>query len=97
MRQTFQTASIDFSYLAVLLLLAYVLASAPKYVRHIRSNTNDTKIEKISPVKEVLKLGKYYAIDPYVRVWTRLSPTKDKTMPSGTPVNLAVIKNPPSR
>lgn len=97
MRQTFQTASIDFSYLAVLLLLAYVLASAPKYMRHIRSSTNDTKIEKISPVREVLKLGKYYGIDPYVRVWTRLSPTQDKTIPSATPVNLAAIKNPASR
>lgn len=97
MRHTYQTASIDFSYLAVLLLLAYVLASGPKYVRQLKSDTSDIKIEKVSPVKEVLKLGKYYGIDPYVRAWSRLSPSIQKTNPATSNQRLAAIRNPASR
>ena len=97
MRQNIQTASIDFSYLAVILLLAYLLTSAPKYLKHIRSSTNDIKIQNTLPVKEVLKLGKYYGIDPYLKAWNRLSPTRDKTKPASSPTNLAAIQSPASR
>lgn len=97
MRKNIQNASIDFSYLAVLLLVAYLLTSAPKYLRHIRSTTNDIKIKNSLPVKEVLRLGKYYAIDPYLRAWNHLSPIKGKSTPDGSPTNLATIQTPASR
>ena len=80
-----QHSAIDFSYLAVLLLLAYVMSSAPKYFRQFRENHQDIKIEKISPFKQVLQIGKYYTIDPYVRVWNQLNPVKT--------TNLATIQN----
>ena len=81
-----QHSAIDFSYLAVLLLLAYVMSSAPKYWRQFRENHQDNKIEKVSPIKQVLQIGKYYTIDPYMRVWNQLNPTKT--------TNLATIQNP---
>ena len=86
---TSQTGT-ELSYLAVLLLLAYVLSSAPRYVRQFRQNHEDIKIEKVSPVKQVLKIGKYYTIDPYIRAWNRLTPSHDNT-------NLATISKPVSR
>lgn len=73
----------ELSYLAVLLLLAYVLSSAPRYMRNFRQNHHDIKIEKISPIQQVLKLGKYYTIDPYIRVWHHLTP-------AATQENLAI-------
>ena len=74
----------DLSYLAVLLLLAYVMSSAPRYFREFRQNHKEIKIEKVSPLHQVLKIGKYYTIDPYIRAWNRLSPT-------ATSDNLATI------
>ncbi len=64
----------ELSYLTVLLLLAYVLSSAPRYLREFRQNHQEIKIEKVSPIQQVLKLGKYYTIDPYIKVWHRLAP-----------------------
>jgi len=81
-----QHSGIEFSYLAVLLLLAYVMSSAPKYVRKFRENHEDIKIEKTSPIQQVLKIGKYYTIDPYIRTWKRLSP--------GSSNNIATVQNP---
>ena len=97
MRHTIKAASVDFSYVAVLLLLAYVLSSAPRYVRNFRENTQDIKIEKVSPLKEVLKLGKYYGVDPYLRAWNRLVPGGDKTQPKPENLNLATIETGASR
>ncbi len=83
-------AGTDLSYLAVLLLLAYVLSSAPRYFREFRKNHEDIKIEKVSPIRQVLKIGKYYTVDPYIRVWNRLSPTPSES-------NLVVIPGRTSR
>jgi hypothetical protein len=80
MEQNSQAASINLSYLAVLLLLAYVLSSAPKYIRNFRENHNDIKIETISPIKKVLKIGRYYAVDPYLRAWNRLVPGRESSI-----------------
>ena len=80
----------ELSYLAVLLLLAYVMSSAPKYLREFRQNHHEIKIEKVRPLQQVLKMGKYYTVDPYIRVWNRLSPAPAIT-------NLAVAKEPVSR
>lgn len=63
----------DFSYFAVLLLLAYVLSSAPRYVRDFRQFHHEINIEKASPLQKVLKAGRFYTIDPYIRVWNRIS------------------------
>ncbi|MBL7698195.1 MAG: hypothetical protein JNK79_08560 [Chitinophagaceae bacterium] len=90
MRHNTKTASIDFSYLAVLLLLAYVLSSAPRYVRQLKENKEDIKIEKMSPLKEVLKLGKYYGVDPYLRAWNRLTPGNDEPAKAKPAANLAI-------
>ncbi len=81
-----QNTGIEFSYLAVLLLLAYVMSSAPKYVRQFRENHEDIKIEKVSPFQQVLKIGKYYTVDPYIRTWKKLSP--------GSSNNIATVQNP---
>ena len=97
MRHTIQTTSVDFSYIAVLLLLAYVLSSAPRYVRNFRENTQDIKIEKVSPIKKVLKLGKYYGVDPYLRAWNNLIPGDDNTQPEPENVNLATLETSASR
>ena len=78
------------SYLAVLLLLAYVMSSAPRYLREFRQNHHEIKIEKVSPLQQVLKIGKYYTVDPYIRVWNRLSPAPATT-------NLAAVEEPVSR
>ena len=92
-----QHSTTDFSYLAVLLLLAYVMSSAPRYIRQFRENHEDIKIEKASPIREVLKLGKYYGIDPYLRVWNQLSPKQKKIAPVSARPNIALINNPVSR
>ena len=86
---THQTST-ELSYIAVLLLLAYVLSSAPRYLREFRQNHQEIKIEKASPFQQVLKIGKYYTIDPYIRVWNHVSPT-----PSAT--NIATVQAPVSR
>jgi hypothetical protein len=96
MQHTNTTAGIEFSYLAVLLLLAYVMSSAPRYVRQFKERKSDIKIERVSPIKEVLKLSKYYAVDPYLKAWNQLVPKKDPTVPQPS-VNLAVAGNPVSR
>ncbi len=80
----------ELSYLAVLLLLAYVMSSAPKYLREFRQNHREIKIEKVTPLQQVLKMGKYYTVDPYIRAWNRLSPASSTT-------NLADAKEPVSR
>lgn len=88
MEYTSHYNSTDFSYLAVLLLLAYFLSSAPKYVRTFREHHIDIKIEKVPPFKQVLKFGKYYTIDPYIRIWNRLTPssTDNNLASNSTPV-----------
>ena len=68
-------AGTELSYLAVLLLLAYVMSSAPRYLREFRQNHKEIKIEKVSPLQQVLKIAKYYTIDPYVRAWNKVSPS----------------------
>jgi hypothetical protein len=83
-------ASTDLSYITVLLLLAYVMSSAPRYLREFRQNHQEIKIEKASSLKQVLKIGKYYTVDPYIRVWNRLSPA-----PSGN--TLVAVPAPASR
>ena len=72
MSQPTTNSSLDFSYLAVILLLAYVLTSAPKYVKQFRQHHEDIKIESVSPIKAVMEIGKAYAIDPYLRAWNHL-------------------------
>lgn len=72
------TSSLDFSYIAVLLLLAYVMSSAPKYIQNFRENHNNIKIENVSPVKQVLRFTKYYAVDPYLRAFNSLTPHLNK-------------------
>jgi hypothetical protein len=85
-----QQTGTDVSYLAVLLLLAYVMSSAPKYFREFRLNHREIKIESVSPIQQVLKIGKYYTVDPYIRVWNRLAPASSTG-------NLVVIPAPGSR
>jgi hypothetical protein len=67
-----QTSKLDFSYLAVILLLAYVLASAPKFVRQIRQEGTEIKLEKVNPFKDAWKIGKAYTIDPYLRAFNAI-------------------------
>ena len=90
MSQNIQHTGSELSYLAVLLLIAYVLSSAPRYFRDFRQNHQDIKIEKVSPIQQVLKIGKYYTVDPYIRVWRQLSPAPSTN-------NLAIIPVSPSR
>lgn len=97
MRHTFQNSDYNLSYIAVLLLLAYFLSSAPRYVRQVKENFHGQKTEKVSPVRGVLKLGKYYGVDPYKRAWNRLVPGSDKTEPATNPSNFAVLTTHPSR
>jgi hypothetical protein len=71
-----KTSTLDLSYLAVILLLAYLLTSAPKYVRQFRESHNNIKIERSYPFREVLKIGKAYTIDPYIRAFNSLRPAE---------------------
>lgn len=63
-----QTSKLDFSYLAVVLLLAYVMTSGPKYLKKFRETHEDIKIE-INPFQQVLKIGKAYTLDHYLRAF----------------------------
>lgn len=75
------TSVLSYSYLAVLLLLAYVLASAPRYVRTFKQNHNHIRIENPAPLRQLINYTKYYGIDPYVRVLKQLTPsTADRNM-----------------
>jgi len=62
------------------------MSSAPKYIQQFRENHEDIKIENVSPLQHVLKIGKHYTIDPYIRSWKKLSP--------GLTNNLATVQNP---
>ena len=97
MQHTNTRAGIDFSYLAVLLLLAYVMSSAPKYIRQFKENHSDIKIEKVSPIREVLKIGKYYGVDPYLKAWNQLVPGKNANVPQQPATTLAAAEAPVSR
>ena len=85
-----QSAGTDFSYVAVLLLLAYLMSSGPKYLRQFRETHNNIKIESVSPIRQVIQVGKFYTIDPYLKAWNKLKPAQ-------TTHNLAAISNPVSR
>jgi hypothetical protein len=52
------------------------MSSAPRYIRNFHENHNDIKIEKVSPVKQVLKYTKFYAVDPYLKAFNQLTQPK---------------------
>jgi hypothetical protein len=64
-------------FIVILLLLAYVLSSAPRFVRQWRNTESDIKIETISPLRYFIQAGKFYAIDPIVKIWEALKPLKN--------------------
>jgi len=66
------TSTFDFSYLAVLLLLAYVMSSAPKYLKQFNETHEKIRIEQVNPIKQALKIGKAYTIDPYLRAFNKV-------------------------
>jgi hypothetical protein len=71
------TSVLSYSYLFVLLLIAYVMASAPRYVRTFKEHHNNLKLEKVSPLRQVIRFTKYYSVDPYLKAWKSLQPKQE--------------------
>jgi uncharacterized protein (UPF0297 family) len=91
MAQQLQTHA-DLGYLAIVLLLAYVLTSAPRYVRNFDDNrTESRKAAHRSITRQVVDAGKL-AVNEYVKAWKMVQqsvqpvvpPAKDNNKPSLT-------------
>jgi len=64
----------DFASIAILLLLSYVLSSAPRFVRNLqREAPVPAAVQQQSTRNGWIEIGKAYTIDPYLRAWNRLS------------------------
>jgi hypothetical protein len=59
---------LDLGYLAIILLLAYVLTSAPRYVRNFDKGRDLQKTEHRSVTRQVVDAGKL-AVNEYVKAW----------------------------
>lgn len=80
-----ETASTELNFIVILLLLAYVLSSAPRYVRQLKDPEKGVKIENTSPIRQVLKAGMVYTVDQYLKIWKTIRPNI-KTWALGLPV-----------
>lgn len=67
MAQQLQTHA-DIGYLGIVLLLAYVLTSAPRYVRSFGKDREPHKTEHRSITRQVVNAGKL-AVNEYVKAW----------------------------
>lgn len=61
-------------YIVILLLIAYVMSSAPRYVREFREQQEKTWPVPSAPAIEWKETLKAYTIQPYVNAWHRLRP-----------------------
>ena len=96
MAQHLQTHA-DTGYLAIVLLLAYVLSSAPKFVRNLEHDKQPAKTEHKSFTRNMIKAGKS-AVQQYVRAWERvqgsLTPAVTPQQPATLTENLpGLLKN----
>ena len=75
MAQTINTAVYSEKYFVViLLLLSYVLSSAPRYVRSWRQEESPAKKAATTPLREIKKAVNIYALQPYKKIWQQLQP-----------------------
>ena len=74
MAQQLQHTGSEVRFIVILLLLAYVMSSAPKYIRDMRENSGQIENSDPFPFRELLRAGKAYTIQPYKRAWQSLSP-----------------------
>jgi hypothetical protein len=57
-------------FVVILLLLSYVMSSAPKYLRDMKEEpAPKTAVDAPGLLDQVKKLAKAYTIAPYQRVW----------------------------
>ena len=79
MTQPLQT-HLDLGYLGVILLLAYVLSSAPRYVRNFDKSRDLQKTEHRSITHQVIDAGKL-AVNEYVKAWKLVRQSVEPVMP----------------
>jgi hypothetical protein len=72
MAQQLHPSDTDLSFLMILMLMSYVLCSAPKFIRQMKNYKKEIRIEAVTPIKTLIKAGRFYAIEPYKRMWTYL-------------------------
>jgi hypothetical protein len=67
MAQQLQTHA-DIGYLGIVLLLAYLLTSAPRYVRNFEKEREPHRTEHKSITRQMVNAGKL-AVNEYVKAW----------------------------
>lgn len=61
-------------FIVILLLMAYVMSSAPRYVREFRNQPEKTIPVPAAPVQQWKEVLKAYSIQPYMNAWHQLRP-----------------------
>lgn len=72
MAQQLQHPATELYYVIVLLLLSYVMSSAPKYVRDWRENQDKTAPIPLRHPSSWKKVLAAYTIQPYTNAWKKL-------------------------
>ena len=74
MVQQLQQSKTDIYFIVILLLLSYVMSSAPRYLREMKVPQQKAPKESPSFMEQVIRMGKAYTITPYQKVWQNLQP-----------------------
>jgi len=61
-------------FFAILVLLSYVLSSAPRYVRQMRDVNAPGAAPSAEVFRQLISVGKAYTIEPYKKVWDGWNP-----------------------
>lgn len=74
MAQQLHHPASDTYYVVILLLLAYVMSSAPRYMRDLKNSNDKSTPSPTSPITEWKKALNVYTIQPYKNAWKQLTP-----------------------
>jgi hypothetical protein len=72
MAHQLQHPATEFYYVIVLLLLSYVMSSAPRYVRDLRQTQEKSSPVQVKPASSWKKILAAYTIKPYTNAWKKL-------------------------
>lgn len=75
MSQAASSSSSDLHYIVILFLVAYLLTSAPTFVREWRKQETKPRMESVTGIGQIIKAGKTYGVDPFVKMWKAVQPT----------------------
>lgn len=78
MAQQPHTFPSDTYYIVILLLLSYVMSSAPRFVKEWRNNTEMEMRMPAPPLFDWKKALDAYTIQPYRSAWNKLAPAVSK-------------------